>query len=227
MSSHLRANRATPLRAPLLAVALILLLAPRARADRGMSTTREQPEKDRGGAILGAQVGALFGQPFSPLGTSYFVEVEAGYLLPYLHRLFAVTATCAFSAPGTDGSGADPRLPGGGYSYSITQQQLMFGLNVMAKIPLGRVVPYVGVGPRLFLVRTISSGSTSGGAAIPESSETSTEAGVGVPVGVDVLLGPGRLFVEMQLLYAATAQRSTGSAALGSLVLGLGYRLVL
>ena len=61
-----------------------------------------------------------------------------------------------------------------------------------------------------------------GGAA-----ETSTEIGLGVPLGLDVLLGPGRLFAEGQILWSAVAQRSTGESNLGALTLSAGYRLVL
>lgn len=218
-------HRTARLAALLLATPLCALPAA-ARADRGLSTVKEQPPGDRGGGILGAKVGAYLPQVFSPLQTSYFVEVEGGYVLPYLHRLFAVTASAAFSSPTVDGGGADPRLPGGSYSYNVTQQQLVLGLSVSAKIPLGRFVPYVGIGPRLFLVRTASRGQA-GPSSIPETVETSTEAGVGAPIGLDILLGPGRLFAEGQLLWAGTQQRSTGPAALGAIALALGYRLVL
>ncbi len=213
----------------LLVLAAVLTPAP-ARADRGMSTTAEPPPSDKGGAIVGLKIGVLLPQAFSPLSTSYYVEAEAGYLLPFARRLIAVTASISFTSPGTSNTGTDPRLPGGVYSYDVTQQQLTFGLSVLAKIPLGRIVPYIGAGPRFFLLKTSSSGQAGPAGQtvlIPETTETSTEIGVGVPLGVDILLGPGRLFGEAQLLWAATGQRSTGAGSVGSIILGAGYRLVL
>ena len=221
-------HRTGRLGAPLLAslLASLVLGAPAARADRGLSTVKEQPPGDRGGGILGAKVGVYLPQVFSPLLTSYFVEVEGGYVLPYVHRLLAITGSAALSSPTISGGGADPRLPSGGYTYELTQQQIVLGLTVTAKIPLGRVVPYVGIGPRLFVMRSASQGQA-GGSVIPESVETSAEAGVIVPLGLDILLGPGRLFAEGQLLWAGTEQRTTGAAQLGAIAVAAGYRLVL
>lgn len=215
------------LRAATAAVLFGVLSPAVARADRGLATTATALPADRGGAIVGLKLGGLFAQPFSALSGSYYLEVEGGYLLPFVRRLLSITASVGFAAPPVNGSGADPRLPGGGYSYSVDQRQLSFGLTASARIPLGRFVPYVGVGPRLFLVRTGSSAQTTQGVAIAETRETSTEIGLGVPLGLDVLLGPGRLFAEGQILWSAVAQRSTGESNLGALTLSAGYRLVL
>ncbi len=208
-------------------VLLLGALAAPVRADLGAATTADFSARDRGGVIVGAKGGVALAQALSPLGTSYFVEVEAGYALPFWRRLLAVTLSASFSAPGMDGSGMDGRLAGGSYTYHLDQQQLGLGLSVLAKVPLGRVVPYAGVGPRIFLVRSHLTGQGGPGAAIPETDETSMEFGLGVPVGLDVLLGPGRLFAEGQLLYAPTSQRTTGAAALGAITVALGYRFVL
>lgn len=221
-----------PLRALLLFGGLLigLALAGTARADRGqgkwISTTRELPAKDRGGAVVGAKLGALLPYGFSPLSASYYVEVEGGYLLPYLRRLLSITASVAFTAPGSSGGGEDGRLPGGSFTYEVTQQQVQLGLTVTARVPLGRAVPYLGIGPRVYLLRTLSSGRA-GQSEIPQSAETGAAGGVGVPLGLDLLLGPGRAFVEAQLLWAPAGQRTTGEASLGAVMVGAGYRLVL
>ena len=198
-----------------------------ARADRGVSSTWALPENDKGAGLLGIKVGAFLPQAFQDqLSTSYFVELEGGYLLPFVNRMFGIVGSFALSMPTTHGTISDARVPGGSYSYDQTTQQFQLGLTFVAKVPVGRFVPYVGVGPRLFIVRTPSNGATAGGAAIPETVELSQEVGVGVPVGLDILLGPGRLFAELQLLYAASSQASTGPGTFGSMTAAAGYRFV-
>lgn len=199
-----------------------------ARADSGgIDSTAKIPPDDKGAGLVGLKVGAFLPEPFSSLGPSYFVEVEGGYLLPFVHRLIGITGSVAMGMPTIGTTLSDPRVPGGSYTYTQTTQQFMLGLTVVAKIPLGRFVPYIGIGPRLFLVRTPSSGSAADGTAIPQSVELSRDVGVGVPAGLDILLGPGRLFAELQFLYSGSSQLSTGPGNFGALSVAAGYRLVL
>lgn len=199
----------------------------RAAADRGASSTWALPANDKGAGLIGVKVGAFLPQAFqSQLDTSYFLELEGGYLLPFVNRMFAIVGSSALSNPQTKNTVSDPRVPGGSYSYDQTTQQFQLGLSFQAKVPLGRLVPYVGIGPRLFIVRTPSSGSAADGTAIPQTTELSQEVGVGVPLGLDILLGPGRVFLEFQLLYAASSQQSTGAGSFGSMTAAAGYRFV-
>lgn len=198
-----------------------------AHADRRMPSTAEQPQNDRGAPLVGAKIEVLLPQAFSPLKTHVLAELEAGYLFPFARRLLGATASFAFSMPSTSGSGlADARVPGGSYNYSSSEQHFLIGITAWANFPLGRVVPYLGIGPRIYAVRTLSSGDA-GGEAILETLETSTQIGVGLPVGVNVMLGPGRIFGEFQLLWAGINQKSTGDGSIGSMTIGAGYRLVL
>jgi len=153
--------------------------------------------------------------------------VEGGYLLPFHHRLIGIVGSVGVTMPTVSGSAvSDPRVSGGSFDYQQQSQQFLLGLTVVGHIPLGRLVPYVGVGPRALVVRTVSAGQA-GDSPFPGNSELSVEPGVGVPVGLDILLGPGRLGVELQLLYAPTHQRSTGPGSFGSMAIAAGYSFVL
>lgn len=206
--------------------ALLAGLGAPAHADRSMSTTAAQRPGDKGAPLVGVSLGVLLPQAFSPLQTHVLAQLEVGYYLPFAKRLISVSGSFAFSMPSTSGNVPDdPRVPGGAYDYSSTEQHFLLGLTVYANLPLGRFVPYLGLGPRVYAVRTLSSGQAAS-ARILETLETSTEVGVGLPVGLNFLVGPGRLFAEFQLLWAGIAQRSTGDGSIGSMTVGAGYRFV-
>jgi len=186
---------------------------------------------DRGAFVVGVGVGGLFAQPFSKLGASFLVDVQIGYVLPYLKRGLAVLIDAGYTQPTTSGTQTDSRIDAnsGGYSFDLVQRQLMFGLTLMYRatfIGSGRVAPYLGVGPRLWLLQGLATGAA-GGSTIGESTEQSTKVGLGVPLGVDIGLGPGRLFGEVQLFWAPIDHRTTGESSVGSLAVGVGYRLML
>ena len=58
-----------------------------------------------------------------------------------------------------------------------------------------------------------------------QTTELSQEVGVGVPLGLDVLLGPGRVFVELQLLYRRIIT-AVDRPGFGSMTAAAGYRFV-
>lgn len=191
------------------------------------TVTASQKKKDRGDFTVAVKVGALFPQAFSKLETSYLVDLEIGWALPVLKHRLAITVDGAFTDPQANGSTSDPRLDasGGTYSWHLEQRELMFGLTLWYRHPIGRWIPYIGVGPRLFLLESLVNGKA-GSAGIVTSSEDSTKVGAGIPIGVGFTLGPGHLFAELALNIAPIDHRTTGDDNTGSLSLSLGYRVV-
>ncbi|MCA1662996.1 MAG: outer membrane beta-barrel protein [Myxococcales bacterium] len=189
--------------------------------------TQTAPSRDRGQLLVAAKIGGLFSEPFSKLGASYLVDVEIGYALPVLEHRLAIAIDGAYTAPESDGSGINPQIANGGaYSYNLQQREGIVGLTLYYRQPIGRVTPYIGVGPRLVFLQSEADGSA-GSTPIHTSSEVSTKVGVGVPLGVGLRLGPGDLFVEAGLLYAGIDHNITGSSNTGALTVSLGYRFFL
>jgi len=193
--------------------------------------TTAPPKKDRGEVMVAAKAGVLLPQAFSKLNTSYLVELEVGYALPVLKHRLALSLNGGFTAPELDGSMTDPRLDasaGNAYNWHLQQQELIFGLTLTYRHPIGRWIPYVGVGPRLFLLQSNVTGSASG-TPINGSSEQSTKFGVGIPLGFGVTLGPGHLFAEFTINISNIDHRTTGDVDVGSssMSLAVGYRLML
>lgn len=188
-------------------------------------------KKDRGAVLIGVKAGGLFAEPFSKLGPSFLVDVELGYVLPILHRGLVLTVDGGYTQPEASGTQTDPRVDanGGSYTWSETQRELMLGVTVMYRLTLigtGRVAPYIGVGGRLWLLDTKVNGAVGAG-AISESHEQSTKFGLSVPLGVDVGLGPGRVFVEGMLLWAPIDHAITGESSVGAISVEAGYRFFL
>lgn len=206
-----------------LLIASIVCLASVAAAEEAVTAT--QPAHDRGIVLVAPKVGVLLPYGFSRLGASYLVGLEVGYALPVLHHHLAITIEGEFTNPSASGSTTDPRLDAssGAYSWSLSQRELILGLSLVYRHPIGRFVPYVGVGPRLFLLDSRVTG-TAGTAPISQSSEVSTKVGAGIPVGCGFHLGPGDLFAELQLNVSGIDHRTTGDSNTGSLSLAAGYR---
>jgi hypothetical protein len=92
---------------------------------------------------------------------------------------------------------------------------------------LGPIVPYLGAGPRIYLYESQASGAA-GGAALGTTTEQATRLGLGVPVGVEYALGPGRLTGEILLEWGGLDTRIAGSGtSLSGATLRVGYRFLL
>jgi opacity protein-like surface antigen len=178
-----------------------------------------------GAAFLGGVKG---GAIFSFGGLSPFVigGVELGVVFPWLHRSFALTVNVDYTVPTKSGQETDPRVTGGKYTWHLTQQELNLMPVIMYRMTmLGRVVPYVGIGPRVyFLKSTVRSGE--GTPTFQETTEQSTKVGFGLPLGVEIGVGPGGFIGEFLLQYGKLDHTATGASNTGAASISVGYRFI-
>lgn len=197
-----------------------------ASAEQGAADKEgKRSAREGGGFLAGAKFGGLV--PFGGLSPNITGGIELGYVFPWLHRSFALTATVDYAAPQKSGSETDPRITGGSYTWHLVEQELNVMPVVMYRMTfLGRLTPYVGVGPRIyFLKSTVRSGE--GTPSFGETTEQSMKVGVGVPLGVEFQLGPGGLTGELLFQYGTLDHTATGVSNTGGLNLMLGYRFLL
>ena len=185
-----------------------------------------QPAKpDRGAFVAGGKVGVAL--PFDGLGPMASGIVEIGYVFPWLKRSFGLLVDVAYTVPVKSGTQmGDPRVDGP-YGWKLTQKELTISPAVYYRLTmLGRVVPYIGVGPRIYLHRSVVEGNVAM-QKILETTEQSTKVGVGVPLGVGIKLGPGELMAEFLFEWGKLDHTATGdSTSMGGNV-QLGYRFLL
>jgi hypothetical protein len=179
--------------------------------------------RDRGDVWLGARVGASFADAWSKLGPSFVVGLEGGWALPRWRHRVALALDVAFTAPALAGSGGDPQL--GNYTFRVDAREVIVGASIIYRHPIRRVVPYVGLGPRLVIVDAHEQGSA-GMARLPATSDLGVGGGGGGFVGIGVHLGPGELFVDARADAAPVHDVLTGSFVAGAIFVAAGYRVV-
>lgn len=118
-------------------------------------------------------------------------------------------------------------MQGGTYGWHLTEQILAIQPTIMYRFTkLKSVVPFIGVGPRIYMLRSTVRGAVAG-VEIPETTEQSTKVGLGVPFGAEIKLGPGALIGELLFEYGSLDHTATGDSNTGALSLAVGYRLLL
>lgn len=179
----------------------------------------------RGSFVVGAKVGGI--APFDGLDPFVVGTVEVGYVLPFFDRAFAGLVDVSYTAPSASGAEADPRVPTGQYNWHLTQHELVIQPTLLYRYTrLGRVVPFVGIGPRIYLMKSVVTGDA-GGEPIGETSEPSTQIGGGLPLGVEFQVGPGALLGELLFEIGTLEHSITGASHTGGASLHLGYRFLL
>jgi hypothetical protein len=181
----------------------------------------------RGAFVAGAKVGGIL--PFDGLNPNLVGSLEVGYIFPWVHQSFGLLVDVGYAVPRKSSTvPSDPRVDGGKYDWELTQKELTIAPTIVFRLTkLGRVVPYIGVGPRIYLLRSIVEGKV-GGETILETTEQSTKVGLSAPLGVEFRLGPGALIGEFVFEWGPLNHVATGD---GTSTLGgnlqLGYRFMI
>lgn len=203
-----------------------LLCSSAALAEQGPADAAGVHARREGfGVLAGAKVGGLI--PFGGLGPNLTGGIELGVVFPWVHRSFALAVDLDYAVPKASGSETDPRIATGGkYTWHLTEQELNLMPVVMYRLTsLGRVTPFVGVGPRFYFLRSTVR-SDEGLPTFQETTEQSTKVGFGVPLGVEIQLGPGGLLAELLFQYGGLDHTATGVSNTGGASLAVGYRFL-
>lgn len=186
------------------------------------------------GLVLGGKIGGGLGKPFSDFGATPVFELELGYA-PKLgdpnNRSLEIFLIGQYAQPGLDGDAdePDPRVPGSDpFSYEVTQQMLSLSLGALYRFDLSSdlVMPYGGLGARMYMLNTKAKGDVAG-EAFGESEETQSDFGLVLLGGVDIFVGPGALLAELSFGWASLDGFVMRDTNLGALSLSVGYRVML
>ena len=171
------------------------------------------------GVFVTLKVGGLV--PFSALGANATGGLDVGYALA---NGFAFGLAADYAQPTAEGSEVDARVAGGTYAWKLTEQLVQVMPFALYRLrTLGALVPYAGIGPRMYLQRSTVKGVAP---AFGETTEQATAFGVGVPLGAEFALGPGAATAELLLQYGGLDHTITGTSNSGAASLALGYRMM-
>jgi hypothetical protein len=162
------------------------------------------------------QIGVLV--PTSKLHTF----VTGGFEIDYAIGRLTIGAGLALTQPSFTSSVMDPRAPNGSTGYTIDQTELVVGLLASYRLSTSRLVPRIGAGPILHMLRTNETTTIAPGT----NTSQQTKLGFQLAGGIDYLAGPGFLAADLRLLYSGLDTMLTGSSNAGSIALLAGYRFV-
>jgi outer membrane protein W len=188
---------------------------------------QEGAAQDESAGILAAKLGGIL--PFNKLGPFVTGGIELGYVFGGTNRSIVALLDLTYSAPPASGTESDERVPEDEYEWELTHKQLVLQPTFLYRFTTadpGGVTPYVGIGPRLYLLENVMVGSA-GSEQLGETTERSTKLGVGLPLGAEFALGQGGLFAELLLQWGPLDHGITGDTHLASASLLLGYRALL
>ncbi len=231
-----RAGRAWKSLRPFVALAAVVVaLAPSpASAQSGSVSTTDMGTNDdgssmstEGGFLLGAKVGGIMS--FNGLDPFVRGGLELGWDFGGTSGSMAGLLDVSYTSPSASGSRQDDRLAyddaTGKYDWEIDQRELVFQPTFLYRFTGGRLVPFVGLGARIYLLQTLSRG-TANGEKILQTEEQSMKFGAGLPFGAEYGLGPGAVMAEGLVEWAPLNHRITGKSNLLAASLQIGYRMI-
>lgn len=178
--------------------------------------------------VVGARVGVFLPQVSSELGTHVIATLEGGYVLPVWDGRLQVFGSLAYTQPERTETRRDNRLPeapGGEYEFTTIQRELTLDTGMLCRfMPFkSRFNGYAMLGPRLYLLETETFGEA-GGKKFGTNYEYSTKIGFIFGLGGEMILGPGRILVQLSFAYSQLQHEFTGNVPTGALVVSAGYR---
>jgi hypothetical protein len=226
-------------RAGALGLCSLLLTASSAAADGAAADTSVQlsasstteGEGAAGAVLLAGKFGGI--ASFNGLSPFPHFGIEAGYRFGALGGRLAAVLAAEYTAPSATGKQteafAPERIPGGGsYSWELRQKELVLQPTFFYRLTglVERLTPYAGIGPRFYFLESVVRGKA-GDQSFQDTPERSMKLGFGVPLGVELELGPGGLFGELLPQWAPMKHTTTGDSHLGGTSLFVGYRAAL
>jgi hypothetical protein len=179
-----------------------------------------------GEVMVAARVGAFLPQPFSTLGPGYLVGIEAGWVPPVWKKRLALAVDLAFTAPVADGQ-FQSEVAAAPVTWHAAVREVGIGVSLAVRQPLGRLVPYLALGPRLLTVDALVS-SHAGDARLPTAREGAVALGLSLVPGLGLQIAAGQLFVELPCAFlwrVGATPLVTGDFDPSSLAVAAGYRV--
>jgi opacity protein-like surface antigen len=163
--------------------------------------------------------------PTSKLKPFVVAALEFDVFLPVLDNRLVLALDFSFTYPREEGSGTDPRIPGGTYDWETKVLELKWALDVIWRFfdDTRPLTPFVGLGPAVQYLRTAQTTSIDGAG---ENTERSAEFGFEILGGLDWRLGPGYLFGDVRFVLTDLDHRFTGDTNAGNVTICAGYRFV-
>ena len=160
----------------------------------------------------------------SKLGPFVVGGLQVDVATPVAAHQLLIGLDLSVTRPGHDDRVMDPRIPSGVGMYTIKETEVVVGLVATYRLASAEhtVVPWLGAGPVLHLLRTTETTTLAPG----DNTATSTELGVEVFGGVDVRAGRGYVVGDLRVVYSSLDHSLTGSTNAGKVGLAVGYRLV-
>jgi len=180
-----------------------------------------------GALVIGGEIGAIFPQPFTALDSHVAFGIELGYRLPFADQRLEIMFGAGYSPPHNSFT-LNRQEKGAPYEGTLAQETLHFSLGPRVRV-MERSSPWnvtIAAGGRLYLLKSFSNGSRAG-QSFAEFSEQSTQLGFFAALGGEYALGPGVIFLDVDLGYAKIPHQITGDVSTANITPTLGYRVFL